>query len=359
MLGGKPDITIPISESAVGIQCMSSPSKHPTFRAGDRVIVRSPEEILATLDADGTLDGMPFMPEMLDWCGKSFRVDRRAEKTCVDVPRPEHPNRRFAANDAVFLEDLRCDGSGHDGCQRGCKIFWKEDWLRADDSVDASTREFSRTEGDELLARLKTKLDENRYFCQSTQLFKATEAFPGNKKLWRLRIMLREIRNGDRSVPEMARLVALWFWQRFLVRAVERALHGDQWLRGPHERAPVVSLNLEPGESVRIKSRPEIEATLDHERTNRGLGVCYEMTRCFGAQAEVRHRVDRMIDERTGQMREISNTVALQNIRTKRTTMPDSQCLCRNETGDCPRGEMMYWREIWLERANAAGREQA
>ena len=171
--------------------------------------------------------------------------------------------------------------------------------------------------------------------------------------------MLREIRNGDRSVREILGLLARWFWQRFLVRAVLRAMHGDEWLRGPHERAPVVSLNLEPGESVRIKSRSEIEATLDHERTNRGLGVCWEMTRCFGGQAEVRHRVDRMIDEQTGQMREISNTVALRNIRKKRATMPDSQCLCRNETGDCPRGELMYWREIWLERANAVVPEQA
>jgi hypothetical protein len=345
---------MPVSESSVGIQGMSSVPKHPTFRAGDRVIVRSPEEILATLDADGTLDGMPFMPEMLNWCGKSFRVDRRAEKTCVVVPPPEHANRRFAANDAVFLDELRCDGRAHDGCKRGCKFFWKEDWLRPDDSADTSTRAFSRAEVDELLARLKTKLDENRYFCQSTQLFKATEAFPGNKKLWTLRIMLREVRNGDRSVPEILRLLVLWFWQRAL-----RAVHGDQWLCGPHERAPVVSLNLQPGESVRIKSRPEMEATLDHKRTNRGLMVCYEMTRCCGGQAEVRDRVDRMIDERTGQMLEIRNTVTLRNVRKKGTTMPDSQCLCWNETGDCPRGELMYWREIWLERANAVGHEQA
>ena len=62
--------------------------KRHKFRAGDRVIVRSPEEILSTLDADGTLDGLPFMPEMLDWCGKPFRVERRAEKTCVDVEPP-------------------------------------------------------------------------------------------------------------------------------------------------------------------------------------------------------------------------------------------------------------------------------
>jgi hypothetical protein len=39
--------------------------------------------------------------------------------------------------------------------------------------------------------------------------------------------------------------------------------------------------------------------------------------------------------------------------------MPDSQCLCWNETGDCPRGELMYWREIWLERVNAVVPEQA
>ena len=53
------------------------------FLAGDRVVVRSAQEILATLDADGTLHGLPFMPEMLDWCGKPFHVERRAEKTCV------------------------------------------------------------------------------------------------------------------------------------------------------------------------------------------------------------------------------------------------------------------------------------
>ena len=280
---------------------MTSAAKHPTFRAGDQVVVRSREEILATLDADGTHDGLPFMPEMMEWCGRSFRVERRAEKTCVDVPQPEYANRRFPANDTVFLDELRCDGSAHDGCKRGCKFFWKEAWLRPADSPGTSTQAVPQTGGNELLARLKTKFDENRYFCQSTQLFKATEAFPGNKKLWRVRIMWRQIRNGDRSLTETSRLWGLWFWQRVLMRAWLRARHGDEWLRGPHERAPVVSLNLEPGESVRIKSRSELEATLDRKRANRGLRPCYEMMRCCGGQAEVRDRVDRMIDERDRQ----------------------------------------------------------
>jgi len=286
--------------------------KRHKFRAGDRVLVRSPEEILSTLDADGTLHGLPFMPEMLDWCGKPFRIERRAEKTCVDVPPPLYGNRRFAANDVVFLDGPRCDSHGHDGCGRGCKIFWKEDWLRPADSVDTSTRT-SRTGLNELLPRLKSKSDENHYFCQSTQLFKATEAVPENKRVWKLRILFREIQNRDRSVSEVLKLLVLWSWQRLL-----RVVHGEQWPSGPRERTPTVSLGLKPGDLVRVKSRAELQATLDHHRSNRGLTIVPEMTRYCGGQAEVRARVDRMIDERTGEMREVRNTVSLRNQRTKR-----------------------------------------
>ncbi|MCA1695102.1 MAG: hypothetical protein LC749_10385, partial [Actinobacteria bacterium] len=268
------------------------------------MIVRSPQEILSTLDAAGTLDGLPFMAEMLDSCGKAFRVERRAEKTCVDVSLTPsvYSNRRFPANDVVFLEGPRCDGEGHDGCGRACKIFWKETWLRPFDSADAST-ETSQDGRDELRGRLKKKSDANHYYCQSTQLCEATAEFPGNKKLWRFRIMLREIRNGDRSVPELLKLLTIWSWQRFL-----RKIHCDEWLRGPHQRAPAASLGLAPGDPVRIKSRAEMVATLDHERRNRGLGICYEMTRYCGAHAEVRSRLNRMIDERTGEMRDIRDT---------------------------------------------------
>src|ERR1041384_6794496 len=51
---------------------------------GDVVEVRSAGEILSTLDADGTLDKLPFMPEMLAFCGRQFRVTAQAFKTCGD-----------------------------------------------------------------------------------------------------------------------------------------------------------------------------------------------------------------------------------------------------------------------------------
>jgi hypothetical protein len=319
--------------------------KRNRLHAGDPVVVRSPEEILKTLDADGTLDGLPFMPEMLDWCGKPLRVEHRVEKTCVAVAPPVYPNRRFAANDVVLLAGSRCDGSGHDGCKRACKIFWKEAWLRPLGADENPTPAPEPGRG-ELLARLKTKTDESHYSCQSTQLLNATEAFPGRKSPWMVRIALREILNGDRSVVEMLKVLFVWSSLRF-----GRVLNGKQKLRGPNKNTPSHSLGLITGDPVRIKSRAEIAATLNQKRSNRGMGICREMTRYCGAHAEVRERVDRIINETTGEMREVRDTVLLQNVRTGMKKLNDWDCLCEDELGDCPRGELMYWREIWLERA--------
>ena len=76
------------------------------------VRVRSAAEIYATLDDDGTLDGMPFMPEMLAYCGRVLPVVQRADKTCAGqgVVRRMH--------NTVHLRRSRCDGAAHGGCQR-------------------------------------------------------------------------------------------------------------------------------------------------------------------------------------------------------------------------------------------------
>ena len=95
------------------------------LRAGETIEVRSGQEILATLDEDGKLDGLPFMPEMLQYCGKRFRVSKRADKTCDNIG----PWSLRRMQRAVHLTDLRCDGQAHGGCQAGCLLFWKEAWL--------------------------------------------------------------------------------------------------------------------------------------------------------------------------------------------------------------------------------------
>ena len=55
------------------------------LRPGDIVEVRPAAEILATLDADGTLDDMLFMPENASVVGRRFAVSRRAEKVCDTI----------------------------------------------------------------------------------------------------------------------------------------------------------------------------------------------------------------------------------------------------------------------------------
>jgi len=318
-----------------------SSSKQRRLRAGDRVCVRSPEEILSTLDGDGTLDRFPFMPEMLESCGKVFQVQRRVEKICA----PDLPLRRFPDDDVVILEGLRCDGSGHDGCADGCKVLWKEAWLRPFDPAEPAP-EISATGLEALRARLKVKAGEHRYFCQSTERLNATLPFAGKQTLWMARVAIREVRNGDLPASRVLKMFALWLWQRIL-----RAAGCDDWLRGPHQQTPSQSLHLQPGEIVRVKSRSQIVETLNRKAANRGMGICYEITRCCGHEAEVRYRVDRIIDEKTGTMRELSDTVTLKNIGGSKAL--DEECLCYGQPGDCPRAGLMYWREIWLERANS------
>ena len=100
--------------------------KNPSFRPGDWVEVKREDEILATLDEQGRLEALPFMPEMLQYCGKKFRIYKSAHKTCDTIN--ESKNRSMTA--AVHLEGLRCDGAAHGGCQAKCLLFWKEAWLK-------------------------------------------------------------------------------------------------------------------------------------------------------------------------------------------------------------------------------------
>jgi hypothetical protein len=48
------------------------------LKPGELVRVRSSAEIFATLDDRGMFDGLPVMPEMLKYCGRTLPVTQRA-----------------------------------------------------------------------------------------------------------------------------------------------------------------------------------------------------------------------------------------------------------------------------------------
>src|SRR5215813_13663456 len=151
-------------------QCASHRRKEVSC-AGDWVEVRSKEEILRTLDESGKLEGMPFMPEMLDYCGKRFRVAKRAHKSCDTI----NPISTRHLPNSVLLDNLRCSGQAHDGCQAACSIFWKQAWLKpvgteATSGGTGSHRASSACTADDLVkgARQVSSDGKIKYNCQAT-----------------------------------------------------------------------------------------------------------------------------------------------------------------------------------------------
>jgi len=132
----------------------------------------------------------------------------------------------------------------------------------------------------------------------------------------------------------MAWLVLAPLWRKVTARVPRRRL------TGPLKRTPVGDLHLQQGEWAAIKPAAEIAQTLDSRGCNRGLICDYEMCQYAGGKYRVRSRLDRMISESTGEMRQVESTVILEGLH----------CLCWNVLGGCPRQEFVYWREVWLER---------
>jgi hypothetical protein len=302
------------------------------LRPGDLVEVKAPEEILQTLDADGTLDQLPFMPEMVEFCGKRFQVSKRVLKTCYYTERTAAGFRKFKIDDVVLLDGLRCSGAGHDGCQKACTIFWREAWLRKIESAAAQERVNSTSSRERLRIRLKTSTGPKTYFCQASELLTATEPLPRQERYARC---LSEVRAGNCGALEMAQRIAVWlFWKirwRFL----------GEYAHGRNKSTPVERLDLQPGEWIEVKSMDSINQTLNETGYNRGLLFFPDMRLLCGRQQRVERRVEKIIVDGTGEMRQLHNTVYLEG----------SHCGCVYALGGCPRSEFSYWREIWLRRS--------
>ena len=302
------------------------------LRRGDFVEIRSANEIAATLDGGGCLDGLPFMPEMLAFCGSLARVHRRASKTCVEG----FGLRRLG--DTVFLEGLRCDGAAHDGCDRGCLMFWKEAWLKP---VPAASPDFtdqspSSTASKALALDLPTRQGE-RYVCQSTALASATSPLVG----WNPAHLVREMTDGELTIGQFYRIVARAVVNKLRVLTRRREIGG---LAGDQKRNPKGDLGLAPGETVAVKTSSEIAATLDPTGRNQGLTFEPDMAEYTCGVFEVEKPVQRIILEQTGKMAHLTNTVVLKGVT--------CQGLCSK---NCPRANPLFWREIWLQRSGAAG----
>jgi hypothetical protein len=317
---------------------------HLALRPGDLVEVKSVSEIRKTLDERGELASMPFMAEMLQYCGRRFVVSKRAEKICDTVNYTG--SRRLP--DTVLLDDLRCDGSGHGGCQAECRLFWKEQWLRRV-QPGVTSADTPQQDGDagalaEQLSR-NTKSSQQGgakmvdiYHCQATAVPAASE----HLRVWDPRTYVREYTSGNVDFGHFLRVTA-----RAACEEPLRKLHvlPSVWLAGPGEPDTEEPLGLQAGDWVRVKSKEEIARSLDATGKSRGLWFDREMLPHCGGTYRVRRRIDHFIDDRNGRMVRIKHCVTLEGV------------MC---TGDlsprrwlCPRAVYPYWRERWLSRTSA------
>lgn len=95
------------------------------LQAGDRVRVRSREEIQLLLDRWNEYHGCAFLESMWQYCGTEQRVFRVVERFL-----DERDYQVKKARGLVLLEGVFCEGTPVFGrCDRSCMLFWREEWL--------------------------------------------------------------------------------------------------------------------------------------------------------------------------------------------------------------------------------------
>lgn len=317
------------------------------LKPGDVVEVRRPAEILTTLDQSGALEAVPFMPEMLSFVGKRFTVSTRVEKICDTIG----PGGSRRMRDTIFLEDLRCDGSAHDGCQAECRIYWKEAWLaKVGPQAAASDASDRQATALDTLVRLNTHVEvretgEAVFRCQVTEAFRATTAITSVASPTQY---VREITSGN---------VSLGYFLRVALRAISWKIGSRLGLPvGFRRKPPYVkpsadtgkqsgNLELKPGDWVEVKSANEIGSTLNERGYNRGLKFsANEMLPACGRRFRVRRKVEKIIDEKSELMLTLKSCISLEGFTCTGDRTPGFWF--------CRRHVYPYWRKSWLRQVD-------
>lgn len=344
------------------------------IRVGDWVEVRSKDEILRTLDGQGQLDGMPFMPEMFVFCGRRFQVQKVAHKTCDYTTTYPYRSRRL--KDTVHLE-LRCDGQSHDGCQATCLLYWKLAWLKEANGRSCEAGVYAEplvvlskgaenancTEAD-VFSHTRTEDPHGgapTYRCQSTQIHDATTPLDW----WDVRQYFEDYRSGNVGLNRLISAFAYsafyhlsqagiglgpamrWFYDKFHSLWGGTAFPRKPGVIATGAPTPSLALCLQPGELVRVKSHNEILETVDANNKNRGMYWDAELVPYCGGTYQVLKRVTKLIDEKTAKLVEMKTPcIVLDRVVCQARYSP-----CRML---CPKSMYPYWREIWLERVAEA-----
>lgn len=111
-----------------------------------------------------------------------------------------------------------------------------------------------------------------------------------------------------------------------------------------HVVIPAVTMELKPGDFIRVRELEEIRSTLDEAGRLRGCSFMPEMERFCGTKQRVLKCVARFLDERDYRVKQTGGLVILDGVMCEGTA----------EFGRCDRSCFFFWRQEWLEKVESA-----
>jgi hypothetical protein len=152
----------------------------------------------------------------------------------------------------------------------------------------------------------------------------------------------------DRMSEPLGRMEVVWQLRHKLKRVLKRRL---TYLRNRLSRTDGVAhapagtegtdagQALVTGQSVRVRSTEEIQATLDPWNYLKGCGFMEEMRQYCGTNQRVLKPVQRFLDERDYRVKKTRGIVLLEGLHCEGTI----------DYGRCDRNCYYFWREEWLD----------
>ena len=114
-----------LTHEKVGI-LIRTPTNDIGLKVGDKVRVKSFDEIKATLDTKGRNRGLGFQTEMIKFCGKGVFTVSDVMNNAIS----EYTDEIKKVKSSVLLKETFCDGRFHRRCGRKCPHIWREIWLK-------------------------------------------------------------------------------------------------------------------------------------------------------------------------------------------------------------------------------------
>ena len=100
--------------------------------------------------------------------------------------------------------------------------------------------------------------------------------------------------------------------------------------------------NLQPGDLVRVRSKEEIQITLNNWNQLKGCTFLEEMWPYCGTTQRIKKHVRRFLDERDYLMKKCKGLVILEGVF----------CEGTKDFGKCDRSCFIFWRVEWLEKVD-------